>query len=80
MALPNSTVQNVVSKQSDILLPKTLTPEIINHLNDGLADEYTAHYFYRSAANWCQGVAYFKAAAFFAEEAATELKIGRAHV
>lgn len=73
MALPNSTVQNVVSKQSDILLPKTLTPEIINHLNDGLADEYTAHYFYRSAANWCQGVAYFKAAAFFAEEAATEL-------
>lgn len=74
MALPNSTVQNVVANQSDILLPKTLTPEIIDHLNEALAEEYSAHYFYRAAANWCQGVAYTKAAAFFAGEAVNELQ------
>lgn len=74
MALPNSTVQNVVAKQSDILLPKTLTPEIVDYLNSALAEEYTAHYFYRNAANWCKGVAYVKAAAFFAAEASAELE------
>lgn len=73
MSLPNSTVQNVVANQSDVLLPKTLTPEIVDYLNDALAEEYSAHYFYRAAANWCQGVAYIKAAAFFAGEAAAEL-------
>jgi len=74
MALPNSIVQNVVANQSDVLLPKTLEPEIIDYLNAALAEEYTAHYFYRTAANWCQGVAYTKAAAFFAGEAAAELE------
>lgn len=73
ISLPNSTVQTVVSEQSKVLLPKTLTPEIVQMLNDALAEEYTAHYFYRYAANWCQGVAYVKAAAFFTAEAAAEL-------
>jgi len=74
MEYPNSTVQNVVSEQSDVLIPKTLPDDIISALNDRLADEYTAHYFYRGAANWCQGVAYIKAAAFFEKEAAAELE------
>lgn len=72
--LPNSTVQNVTSTQEAILLPKTLTPEIQEILNDAIAEEYTAHYFYRGAHNWAQGVGYLKAAAFFAEEAAAELQ------
>jgi len=74
MELPNSTVVNVVSEQSSILLPKTLTEEIIATLNDAIAEEYTAHYFYRGAANWCQGVGYVSAAAFFEKEAAAELE------
>ena len=74
ISLPNSTIQNVVSEQSKVLLPKTLTPEIVKMINDALVEEYTAHYFYRGASNWCQGVAYVKAAAFFAAEAAAELE------
>lgn len=72
--LPNSTITNVVAEQSSVLLPKTLTEDIIADLNSALAEEYTAHYFYRGAANWCQGVAYLKAAAFFAAEANAELE------
>jgi ferritin len=74
MELPNSTVQNVVSEQSSILLPKTLTPEIVEMLNSAIAEEYTAHYLYRGAANWCNGVAYIKAGAFFEAEANAELE------
>jgi ferritin len=74
MDLPKSTVQNVVAEQSSVLLPRTLTPEIVDMINSAIAEEYTAHYFYRGASNWCQGVAYFKAAAFFAAEANAELE------
>ena len=72
--LPNSTITNVVAEQSSVLLPKTLTEDIIADLNSALVEEYTAHYFYRGAANWCNGVAYIKAGAFFAAEAAAELE------
>lgn len=72
--LPKSTVQTVVSSQESVLLPKTLTPEIVDTLNKAIAEEYTAHYFYRGAANWCQGVGYTKAAAFYTGEAAAELE------
>ena len=74
MELPNSTIVNVVSEQSNILLPKTLPEDISSSINDALIEEYTAHYFYRGAANWCAGVAYNKAAAFFTAEAAAELE------
>lgn len=74
MELPNSTVTNVVAEQSSVLLPKTLTEEIVSSLNEALKEEYTAHYFYRGASNWCQGVGYFTAAAFFTKEAAAELE------
>ena len=96
MTLPNSIVQNVVSTQESVIKPKTLTPEIVDILNSAIAEEYAAHYFYRGAANWCQGVGYTKAAAFYTAEAAAELEhaeklqkylvdwnatqIGRAHV
>jgi ferritin len=71
--LPKSTLQNVVSSQDSVLLPKTLTPEIVDMLNAALAEEYTAHYFYRAASNWAAGVGYTKAADFYASEAAAEL-------
>ena len=72
--LPKSTLQNVVSSQDSVLLPKTLTPEIVDMLNAALAEEYTAHYFYRAASNWAAGVGYTKAAAFYAGEAMAELE------
>lgn len=74
VTLPTSTIQGIVAEQSGILLPKTLPDEIIDSLNDAIAEEYGAHYFYRAATNWCQGVAYKKAAEFFAKEAANELE------
>lgn len=74
MELPNSTVAKVTAEQSQVLLPKTLNEDTVAHLNSALADEYAAHYFYRGAANWCQGVGYVSAAAFFEKEAAAELE------
>jgi ferritin len=72
--LPKSTVSNVVSSQEGVLVPKTLTPEIVDLLNSALAEEYTAHYFYRGASNWAAGVGYTKAAEFYANEANAELE------
>jgi len=58
---------------AEILTPVTLDPQVVLMLSERLKDEYTAHYFYRNAANWCKDKAYNKAAAFFAAEAANEL-------
>ena len=59
--------------QADILSPRTLSPEVAELLIERLGDEYTAHYFYRNAANWCNDKAYFKAGAYFTGEAEQEL-------
>jgi len=59
--------------QTDVRIPVTLEPQVVMLLMERLKDEYTAHYFYRNASNWCKDKAYNKAAAFFAEEAANEL-------
>ena len=61
------------ASQSDIKTPKTLSSDTVSKLTDRLKDEYTAHYFYRNAHNWCASEGYLKAAAFFAQEAANEL-------
>jgi len=61
---------------ADILTPVTLDPQVVLMLSERLKDEYTAHYFYRNASNWCKDKAYNKAAAFFAQEAANELTHG----
>jgi ferritin len=55
------------------MTPKQLPKEITNLLNERISDEYTAHYFYRQAANFCENVGFLKAAAFFKEEAESEL-------
>jgi ferritin len=50
-----------------------LQPTVINALNARIGDEYTAHFFYNSAYNWCLLKNYKKAAAFFLKEMASEL-------
>ena len=62
------------SSQIDIEMPNTLSQDIVKLLIERIGDEYTAHYFYRNAANWCEDKAYLKAAAFFKAEAAAELE------
>jgi ferritin len=57
-----------------ILKPQTLSGDVVTLLTERLGDEYTAHYFYRNASNWCEEKGYLKAAAFFEKEAKDELK------
>ena len=53
--------------------PKELAGSSVKIINDRLVDEYTAHFFYRNASNWCKGVGYNNAGVFFNTEAAAEL-------
>ena len=62
------------ASQSSIKTPKTLAPDTVSKLTDRLKDEYGAHYFYRTAHNWCAGEGYLKAAEFFKKEADNELE------
>jgi len=62
-----------------LTMAKAMNPKVLNGtattiLNERLVDEYTAHFFYRIATNWCKGVGYNNAAAFFEKEAASELE------
>lgn len=57
-----------------ILKPINLPEEVVNTLNERIRDEYTAHYFYRNATNWCKDMNYEKAAKFFEDEANNELE------
>ena len=50
-----------------------LSDKTVKMLEDRIKDEYTAHYFYRAAANWCKDMNYKKAAVFFDGEADDEL-------
>ena len=50
-----------------------LSEKVVNILTDRIKDEYTAHYFYRAASNWCQDRNYKKAFEFFKNEAVDEL-------
>jgi ferritin len=51
----------------------SLSDKTIKILTDRIKDEYTAHYYYRAATNWCADMNYKKAAAFFENEAKDEL-------
>lgn len=53
--------------------PMGLPSNIEELLNCRLGDEYTAHYLYRSAANWCANANYPNAAKYFNDESETEL-------
>ena len=71
-----SQVAPAMSEQSPsmVMKPKSLPAEIVQAMEARLKDEYTAHYIYRNAANWCKNVNYPKAAAFFEAEAMDELE------
>ena len=45
----------------------------IKIITERIKDEYTAHYYYRAASNWCKDMNYKKAAEFFSNEADDEL-------
>ena len=71
---PTAQVQNKPENSGSVITPVKLNEKAITILTDRLKDEYSAHYFYRSAANWCKNVNYKKAAAFFDAEADSELE------
>lgn len=54
--------------------PVVLSNDAVKLLTQRVGDEYTAHYFYNAAANWCAGANYKKAAAYFAQESMNELE------
>ena len=57
-----------------MVTPIKLNDVVANTLNARIGDEYTAHYFYNAAHNWCADKNYKNAAAFFAGETASELE------
>ena len=64
--------ENDTEEEGDGKLYK-LNSKTIKILTDRIKDEYTAHYFYRAATNWCRDKNYKKAAEFFSNEADDEL-------
>ena len=64
----------VTNNNPDVKIPVKLKDSVVKELTDRIADEYTAHFYYVNAANWCAGVGYMKAAKFFEAEAAAELE------
>lgn len=53
--------------------PKQLSPKAVELIMPLLLSEFTAFYQYRAMSNYCQGVGYEKAAAFFLKESEDEL-------
>ena len=66
-------VNEAVAVGGTVVTPRKLPTDIVKILNERLGDEYTAHYFYRNAANWCKNMNYKNAATFFEAEAISEL-------
>ena len=60
--------------QGGLLTPNALDNNSVQLLTERIRDEYTAHYFYRNASNWCKNKNYTKAASFFEGEADSELE------
>lgn len=56
------------------LKPAKLSNEILQMLNERIGDEYSAHYLYTAAYNWCRDKNYKNAAKFFDAEASAELE------
>lgn len=57
-----------------MIKPNKLPKESESILNSRLADEYSAHYFYRALSNWCSGAGFEKAAKYFFAESQSELE------
>jgi ferritin len=57
-----------------MIKPISLNDAVASALNARIGDEYTAHFFYNAAHNWCMDKNYKNAAAFFAGETMAELE------
>lgn len=57
-----------------VMTTHKLNDEIVTLLIERLKDEYTAHFYYRNAANWCRSKNYKKAASYFDNESTSELE------
>lgn len=57
----------------EVKKPKRLDVKSLNIINSRLVDEYTAHFFYREATNWCDNMGYVSAARYFEKEANDEM-------
>lgn len=55
------------------MTPVKLPSNIVTLLSERIDDEYSAHYFYRQATNYCENVGFLKAAEYFKSESADEL-------
>jgi len=72
MKINEQSGENDLKSTSNVKL-YSLSDSVVKLLTERLKDEYSAHYFYRAAANWCNDVNYKKAAVFFENEAVDEL-------
>jgi len=57
-----------------MITPNKLPEEIVSLLQPRLRDELTQYARYTAMANWCRGVGYEKAAAFYEKDASEELE------
>lgn len=74
-AQPQAQVPRIQAQsQGGLVTPNVLDEQSVQLLTERIKDEYTAHYFYRNAANWCKNKNYVKAASFFDAEADSELE------
>ena len=67
-------IVNNKDKEVDLFNPNKLPEDVEKELNELIGYEYTAHYFYRNATNWCKNVNYKKATSFFENESVSELE------
>lgn len=70
----NYTVNESKLNSDGIANPIVLDEQIVKLLTERIKDEYTAHYYYVCAANWCKEKNYAKAAVYFEAEASSELE------
>jgi len=54
----NIAKQSTLVTGTKVVSPISLPQNIVSTINERIGDEYTAHYFYRNAANWCREVNY----------------------
>lgn len=73
--IPNTT--HSAQPSTTPMEPRKLSPEIASMFTERIADEFTAHYFYMCAGNYCNNAGYFKAGKFFLDESMQELDHAR---
>jgi len=65
--------RSVPNPTEGVMTPFKLDESVITLLLERMKDEYSAHFYYRAAANWCGNKNYKKAAVFFDGESSSEL-------